>query len=262
MLKNKRLLLVIILGILSLGAFVLYNWYYQVIPQAGISLLTQIDQPKASDTIAVFSPHPDDETIAVGGYIKSATDKGANIWIVLVTNGNKYREEKLRYKEFASATSILGMPANHLIYLNYPDGKLARQDQNKVKADFKKAIDKIKPNIVIIPHPKDHHADHRTTGIDAEQVLAEMNLKPTVYYYLVHFPHYPLPSKLDQNLYLLPPLRLIEINRLWKSFPLTSSVEEAKLEATLQYKSQFIYPPLKDIIEGLVRKNELFSVNK
>jgi len=262
MLKNRRLVLPILLGIAFLILFAFYNWYYQVIPQAGISLLNGIEPPRAGDTIAVFSPHPDDETTAVGGYVRTAILKGANVWIVLVTDGNKHHLKNVRYSEFNAATSTLGVPANHLIFLNYPDGKLARKDPNKLIADFTKSIVSIRPDIVFIPHPKDRHPDHRTTSIAVEKAITQTTLKPVIYYYLVHYPHFPIPKRLDQSLYLLPPIRLIEFNREWKSFTLSPEVEDAKLEATLKYKTQLMFPPLKELLDSLVRKNELFSVNK
>lgn len=262
MLKNRRLVLPILLGIIFLVLFAFYNWYYQVIPQAGISLLKEIPAAKSRDTVLVLSPHPDDETIAVGGYVRTAILKGADVWIILVTDGNKHHLKNVRYSEFNAATSTLGVAANHLIYLNYPDGRLARQDQNKLIADFTKSLAIIRPDIVFIPHPKDTHPDHRATSVAVEKAITQTLLKPVIYYYLVHYPHFPLPKRLNQSLYLLPPIRLIEFNREWKSFTLTPEVEDAKLEATLKYKTQLRFPPLKELLDSLVRKNELFSVNK
>ena len=62
----------------------------------------------AGQKVLVFSPHPDDESIAVGGYIAQSIENGADVRIVLVTNGDWHHKEAVRYAEFKKATGILG----------------------------------------------------------------------------------------------------------------------------------------------------------
>ena len=255
-------MILIVIAILALGFYIFYIWYYQSVPQTGISLLNVIPDPKNTDTILIFSPHPDDETIATGGFIKTAISNGAKIWIVLVTNGNKHHLEKARYNEFAIVTTTLGVPESHLIYLNYPDGGLHKEDPGLVQTYFKNIIEFVHPNIVFIPSPKDRHPDHKTTGIESENVLSKLNLSPNIYYYLVHFPNFPVPMRLARNLYLTPPIKLLDFTKEWLIFPLSPDIEEAKFNALLKYKTQLKYPPLKELIEAFARRNELFVVNK
>ena len=252
----------ITLFILALGLYIFYNWYYRSVPQSGIYSLPKIPEPKSNDTILIFSPHPDDETIAVGGYIEAATSVGAKVWIVLVTDGNKHHLEKIRYNEFETATSALGISYDRLIYLNYPDGALQKENQISVQNAFKNTILQVKPNIIFIPHPKDRHSDHGTTGVDVEKIISDLKINTQVYYFLVHFPHFPSHKGLNEKLYVMPPLKLLEFSKEWVSFPLTPALENAKQSALLKYKSQLIYPPLKALIEAFPRRNELFMVKK
>lgn len=252
----------IVLFVLALGLYVFYNWYYRSLPQSGIYTLPQVPQPKSTDTILIFSPHPDDETIAAGGYIKAATSAGAKVWIVLVTDGNKHHLEKIRYNEFEKATGTLGVDFDHLIYLNYPDGLLKSENQSGVQEAFKKIILKVDPDIIFIPHPKDTHPDHATTGIDAEKVITSLKSKFQVFYYLVHFPHFPSQKGLREKLYVTPPLKLLEFSKEWVSFSLTNKMEEAKQSALLNYKSQLMFPPLRALIEAFPRRNELFEIKR
>lgn len=255
-------MILIAIATVALGIYILYIWHYHSVPQTGISLLNTIPHPVKTDRILVFSPHPDDETIAVGGYIKTATDNGAEVWIVLVTDGNKHHLEKARYNEFAHVTTALGVPENHLLYLNYPDGGLHKEDPLAIQAYFKNIIEFVHPNIIFIPSPSDRHPDHKTTGIEAKFVLSKMSFTPSVYYYLVHFPNFPVPMRLDKNLYLMPPIKLLDFSKEWLSFPLAPDVENSKFQALLKYKTQLIYPPLKELIEAFARRNELFVVDK
>jgi LmbE family N-acetylglucosaminyl deacetylase len=47
--------------------------------------------------VLVFVPHPDDETIAVGGFIIKSVENNASVKIVTIMNGNWKGEEKKRY---------------------------------------------------------------------------------------------------------------------------------------------------------------------
>jgi len=260
--KSLKIVALLVISTLALGFYVFYIWYYQSVPQTGISLFKTVPNPKNTDTILVFSPHPDDETIATGGYIKTATSNGAKVWVVLVTNGNKHHLEKVRYNEFATVTSALGVPESHLIYLNYPDGRLHKVNQKEVQNYFKNIIIFVHPSVVFIPSLNYRHTDHKTTGFDAESVISNSKFSINTYSYLVHFPNFPLPNDLNKYLYLTPPIKLLDFSKEWLSFPLTPGVEEAKYNALLKYKTQLIYPPLKELIESFVRRNELFEVNK
>jgi LmbE family N-acetylglucosaminyl deacetylase len=260
--KKHKVIILLIISVLALAFYVFYTWYYQSVPQSGISLLNIVPDPKKSDTILIFSPHPDDESIATGGYIKTAINKGATVWIVLVTDGNKHHLEKTRYNEFAMVTASLGVPESNLIYLNYPDGSLTNEDQNSVQSYFKSIIELIEPNIIFVPDANDRHPDHKTTGLDAEKAISKIQKKFTIYYYLVHFPNFPLPINFNKNLYVLPPIKLLDFSKEWLSFPLKQDVEEAKYNALMEYKTQLKYPIPKELILSFIRKNELFVINK
>ena len=80
--KNKLIKALLIAGIIIVsGAWLFYSWYYQSLPQAAIYVLNSVPTPTAGENILVFSPHPDDETIAAGGYIATSEKAGAHVWI-------------------------------------------------------------------------------------------------------------------------------------------------------------------------------------
>lgn len=103
-------------------------------------MLEGIQEPKETDTVVLFAPHSDDETIAAGGFIHNAVKKGSRVVVVLVTNGDghifstmedfrklyptaqNYIESGLtRQEESISALKILGVKEEDVIFLGYPD---------------------------------------------------------------------------------------------------------------------------------------------
>jgi N-acetylglucosamine malate deacetylase 1 len=258
LLNKKRVKIAFLVILIGIGVVFWYAWRFQVLGQSAIYFFNDVPAPKQGDTILVFSPHPDDETLSAGGYIYSATHSGATVWVVLVTNGNKHRLEERRYQEFSQALAILGVPGDHLYKLNYPDGALAKQDRQVLISQFQQVVDEVHPTIVFAPHLSDTHLDHRITG----ETVNALSLEPKVQYYeyLIHYPHFPLPRKFAPNLFLLPPIRLVSFDHSWVRFKLTDEVQDRKHEALLQYKSQLRVPILRSLMLGLVRQNELFAI--
>ncbi len=94
--------------------------------------------------VVVFSPHPDDETIAVGGLIHRLAHAKVPVEIVFVTNGDGYPEAvkgdfhltkptdedylalgELRQREALAAARHLGVGKPDVRFLGFPDGGLA-----------------------------------------------------------------------------------------------------------------------------------------
>jgi len=139
--KFKIYLIIVAAAILVIfgGAF-FYFREYQNLPEFGMSLMKDIDAPKAGQKILIFSPHPDDETLGAGGYIARATKNGAEVKVVFITNGDGHwsssveefkevylnsddyiQSGKTRQQESEKALAILGVRHENIIFLGYPD---------------------------------------------------------------------------------------------------------------------------------------------
>jgi len=262
--RKRAQILVVLIAVGLISSWGVYSWYSQVLPEPAIYLIDDINPPSSGERILVFSPHPDDETIGVGGYIAESISKKAEVWIVLITDGNKHNLKNQRYKEFKSATSILGVPEDHLIFLNYPDGALKRQNLAQVKLSFEEIVLRINPQIIFAPHPLDRHPDHSTAGQIIEELLSSKK-EVQLYFYLVHHNRYPKPKKFAPERHLLPPVRMIVGDKSWQRFMLSPEIRDQKLRAVLQYKTQLNHyrnPFLRSLLLGLVRENELFAIPK
>lgn len=99
--------------------------------------------PHAGERILVFSPHPDDETLGLGGYLHEARRRGADVRVVFLTSGDGFQlcaaakyhgwPSRKRMRQLATdreaeaytALSKLGVARDHVSFLGYPDRGLA-----------------------------------------------------------------------------------------------------------------------------------------
>lgn len=100
--------------------------------------------PSDNQSIVVFSPHCDDETLGTGGLLALAERNGAKVHVVLMTNGDgfwyaasrDYKSVRLtprkiiefaykRQKETLKALAMLSVPSSQVSFLGYPDRGLA-----------------------------------------------------------------------------------------------------------------------------------------
>ncbi|HLC43800.1 MAG TPA: PIG-L family deacetylase [Patescibacteria group bacterium] len=256
-LKNKKVIFSLVLSaFLAFGGWALYAYNNRVMPQSAIYFLNDVHSPEAGDKILVFSPHPDDETIGVGGYIYEAEKAGAEVKIVLATDGNKQGLRDQRYAEFKQATEILGVKQSNLVFLGHSDGSLNTVDENSLQQEFQTAIDNFQPNIVFYPYPHDDHPDHAYTGQIVEKMLE--NSTAISYQFLIHDNYYPRPQRYVPDDYLLPPIKLVTFDKEWQRFLVKPETEVKEKEASEVYKSQLKNPLIKVLFFSTIRKNELF----
>jgi LmbE family N-acetylglucosaminyl deacetylase len=263
---NKRFLKLelLALGILSIIACILYVADVPpVMAQDGTTALPDVGMPQSGQRVLVFSPHPDDESIGVGGYIAQSIENGATVKIVLVTNGDFHGNEQVRYAEFKKATQILGVPVSNLVFLNFPDGKLDKIDPTVLYVALQSQIEQFNPNIIIYPDVQDANPDHSTIGKAVQKILAADPPQITGYEYLVHFKLiWPRPRELAPNLDLSPPDQLLNSETSWEKVPLSQSIENLKSKAIDDYDSQLDNPWLHGLLLSSIRKNELLAIPK
>ncbi|WP_418637383.1 PIG-L deacetylase family protein [Winogradskyella sp.] len=116
--------------------------------------------------ILIIAPHADDEIIGCGGTIAKATQSGDEVFVIIATNANKGAPElfneneiiKVR-QEALSAHKYLGV--KNTFFLDFPAPALNAFPEYKISIELSKIINKIKPNVLYLPHPGDLHQDHK-----------------------------------------------------------------------------------------------------
>lgn len=118
--------------------------------------------------IVVFSAHPDDETLGVGGLLALAGELGIDISVVVATND---REERI--VELQTALTLLGSTTD-LTVLGLTDGGLKHEaDRLRDGIDLALASRRGDATLVLAPWPGDRHGDHRTLGREVAAACAD-----------------------------------------------------------------------------------------
>jgi len=259
---------------------------------------------RRDDRILIVAPHVDDEAIAAGGYVFDAIANGAEVYVVYLTAGDCARFSarlmhktleptasnylsvgRTRIAEAHAAMKLLGVPADHLFVLGYPDrglramvdnpdaivrssgtrahevpydDALSPGSQYKIEnaiSDLKQVIELTRPTTVVAPVPFDQHPDHAATAEIVDFALDELQWRPSRLGYLVHSRRMkPLVNTPERA--LLPPTRMKGFS--WATYPLSDRVQQVKTDVLMTYKSQKPYVFL--LRNAFVRRNELFFV--
>ncbi len=123
-----------------------------------------------TQSIMVFSPHFDDESIGCGGAIARHSTEGDHVTVVFMTRGDTGNmmpgidldaeaNERTRKAEAVEAVELLGV--QQVEYLDLPDGFLCWEA--KTIQLIIQLIRQHQPSIVYAPHAEDRHTDHKAT---------------------------------------------------------------------------------------------------
>lgn len=124
----------------------------------------------------VLAPHPDDETIGCGGLLALLMEAGADVRVVLLSDGAASHPRSqshppallraLRRQEMTAALQELGCVAEQLLGLGLPDGAVPAPGAPGYSAAFHR-LDGItrafRPDSVVMPSCDDAHPDHRAS---------------------------------------------------------------------------------------------------
>ncbi len=124
--------------------------------------------PGSSRTVVVVA-HPDDEAIMCGGTIRRLVDSGAEVTLVVATDGESSKSPRgtsdqvgaLRIGDLEVSAALLGIA--RLERLRLPDGSLGDHEAELV-AKLRVLVADVDPDVVITSWPYDGHRDHEAVG--------------------------------------------------------------------------------------------------
>ncbi len=121
--------------------------------------------------ILVIAPHPDDEILGCGGTIAKHAAFGDDVFVAVVTKGTSpmFPAELIEQgrAECRKADSFLGV--KETIFLDFPAARMEEVPRHELNETLIKLIQKIRPEVVYLPHRGDMQLDHKMT-VDAAMV--------------------------------------------------------------------------------------------
>ena len=177
--------------------------------------------------ILIVAPHPDDETLGMGGMITQKKKKGALVSVVFLTNGeaslkdvNKEEIISNRIKTSKEVAELYGI--KNIYRLNLPDGKLENAGENAIKS-LVEIIEKVSPGEIYCTHHTDKWPDHVSAASLTKKALKKTHEDIDFYYYWV-WTRYYLSAKI---------IRAIR----WKNIYLFKIEKDVKYLAIRKYKN-------------------------
>ena len=116
--------------------------------------------------VLVVAPHPDDETLGAGGTLLAHREHGHELHWMIVTemreeNGYGEAQVTTRSGEIAQVAEKYGFEATHR--LGFAAASLDATPRSKIVGAMAEVVDRVRPEVVYLPHPGDAHTDHRDT---------------------------------------------------------------------------------------------------
>lgn len=130
-----------------------------------------LDRAELARPAVVFAPHPDDEVLGCGGTIVKKRRAGAEVTIVFMTDGGRSHPGQIatdalvatRRREAIAAAQVLGVPEDHVVFLDFPDGALGAHHASAVMR-ITEILTERAPLQILSPCSFDWHRDHVATS--------------------------------------------------------------------------------------------------
>ncbi|MEW6421490.1 MAG: PIG-L deacetylase family protein [Deinococcota bacterium] len=192
-----------------------------------------------------------------------------------------------RIAEATRAAGVLGVPRDHLFFLGYPDGSLLKLLRSNSAAPIRSrytgathvpyaqalspgapytaaslerdlgiVLDRVRPDVVLLPSTADFHRDHQATSLITQRLLAARGEQGRERLWIVHGGlEWPVPKGLHEGFPLLIPPRGHRLP--WTRVDLTPEEQDTKLRALRAHASQMAVMPR--FLTAFVRSNELLT---
>jgi LmbE family N-acetylglucosaminyl deacetylase len=188
--------------------------------------------------LMVVVPHPDDESLGMGGTLAKYAAEGVEISLVMATRGERGWSGpqqdnpgldalgKLREKELLAATQVLGV--NEVCFLDYIDGEVDQLNPLDAATKIAVHIRRIRPHVVITfdPFGAYGHPDHIATS---QYTLAAITAAADPGFLLSGS---PAPHRVSKLYYMADTQNLVDdISKLFNS-PISMNIDGIQRQHT------------------------------
>jgi LmbE family N-acetylglucosaminyl deacetylase len=120
--------------------------------------------------LLALAPHPDDEVFGCGGALLQAARSGADVRVVVVTDGGAQGGVSVRREESRAAARRLGLPEP--VFWGFADRSLEAADPDLVYR-VRSLLLEVGPRLILVPSPAEVHPERRALALAAYRVLQE-----------------------------------------------------------------------------------------
>ena len=204
-------------------------------------------QRYAGKRVMVIAPHPDDETLGVGGTIAKYSAQCAEVFVLIVSGHLPplYSREDYNKTVFEAKSAFELLDVAQSEFLEIPATMIDDQPRHEVNEEISRVVNDFDPNIVFCPYP-DRHVDHRlvfdSVMVATRPVGVGRNIEIVATYETLSETHWNAPH-IEPN---FTPNWVVDI----------SNHIEKKLDALRCYKSQisdFPGPRSIEAVEALAK---------
>jgi LmbE family N-acetylglucosaminyl deacetylase len=144
--------------------------------------------PFVPGRVLAIGAHPDDVEFYAGGTARRLVEAGAELTLVVCSDGGRGGDAARRREEQEAAAGLLGVA--RLLWLGHPDGALAPGDP--LRAELAAAVRRLRPELVLAHDPQGlwtvvggiaqpKHSDHRAAGQAAIDAIYPRAASPHFY---------------------------------------------------------------------------------
>lgn len=141
--------------------------------------------------LLVLAPHPDDEVLGCGGLIAATLAQGAEVQVVIVSDGGQGGDAAQRERESIAAADVLagGRARLELTFWRLPDRGLATVAG--LAQRLRGLVSSSAADCVLLPSPFEIHPDHRALCLAGLQALRDAERGSDLLFYEVGQPLMP-----------------------------------------------------------------------
>ena len=215
-----------------------------------------------NDRVLVVAPHPDDETIGMGGTIAKLVSLSIPVRVIFMSNGVTSRDVaretvESRNRAARNAMGVLGV--NDFSFFDFPDNRFDSIPMLEIAKSLENEVSYFRPTVVFAPYRYDLNIDHQIAS-EATNIAVRPKLSNNVRLYL----NYEILSSTGWNhaAPVFSPTVFVDIQNYWSLKLSALQAYGPEIDASPSARSIRVIEALANFRGGLVAKEkaEAFSL--
>jgi LmbE family N-acetylglucosaminyl deacetylase len=215
-----------------------------------------------NDRVLVVAPHPDDETIGMGGTIAKLVSLSIPVRVIFMSNGVTSRDVaretvESRNRAARKAMDVLGV--DDFNFFDFPDNRFDSLPILEIAKLLESEVSNFRPTVVFAPYRYDLNIDHQIAS-EATSIAVRPKLSNNVRLYL----NYEILSSTGWNhaAPVFSPTVFVDIQNYWSLKLSALQAYGPEIDASPSARSIRVIEALANFRGGLVAKEkaEAFSL--